>query len=157
MCAQYKLPKKPKILDVGCGKGYLLYDFKKVIPNAEVYGLDISKYALANSKEEIKKNLTLGSATNLPWPDNYFDLVISINTIHCLHINDLTRSIQEIQRVGKSNKYICVESFRNESKRQIYYIGKSHVKHFIIQNLGDGYLKQMDILEIIHLFTSNRN
>ena len=117
MCAYYKLPKRPKILDVGCGKGYLLYDFKKVMPNAEIYGLDISKYALANSKEEIKKSLTLGSATNLPWPDNYFDLVISINTIHCLHLHDLTRSIQEIQRVGNSNKYICVESFRNESEK----------------------------------------
>ena len=117
MCAQYKLPKRPKILDVGCGKGYLLHDFKKVIPNAEIYGLDISKYALENSKEEIKHNLTLGSATNLPWPDNYFDLVISINTLHCLHLRDLTRSIQEIQRVGKSNKYICVESFRNESEK----------------------------------------
>ena len=62
MCAHYKLPKSPKILDVGCGKGYLLYDFKKVIPNAEIYGLDISKYALEKSKEEIKHNLTFGSA-----------------------------------------------------------------------------------------------
>ena len=38
----YDLPKNPKILDIGCGKGYLLFDFLKIIPDAEVYGLDIS-------------------------------------------------------------------------------------------------------------------
>ena len=39
----YPLPEKPKILDVGCGKGFLLYDFLKVVPDAEVYGIDISR------------------------------------------------------------------------------------------------------------------
>ncbi len=113
----YDLPKKPKILDVGCGKGYLLYDFLKIIPDAEVYGIDISEYAITNSKEEIRENLTKGSATELPWPDNYFDLVISINTIHCLYAYDLQKSIKEIERVGKFNKYICVESYRNETEK----------------------------------------
>ena len=113
----YKLPEEAKILDVGCGKGYLLYDFKKILPKADVYGLDISKYALTNAKEEIKENLTLGSATNLPWPKDYFDLVISINTIHCLYAYDLKKAITEIERVGKNNKYICVESYRNEIEK----------------------------------------
>ena len=44
-----------KILDVGCGKGYLLCDFLKVLPKAQVYGLDISKYAIDNC--ENKDNL----------------------------------------------------------------------------------------------------
>ena len=85
----YKLPKNAKILDIGCGKGFLLYDFLKVLPNAEVFGLDISKYALENSKSEIKSKLIQGNATNLPFDDNYFDLVISINTLHCLKAPDL--------------------------------------------------------------------
>ena len=96
----YKLPPNAKILDVGCGKGYLLYDFLKILPKAEVYGIDISKYAIANSKEEIKKNLYLGHANNLPWKDNYFDLVISINTLHCLHTYELNEALKEIERVS---------------------------------------------------------
>ena len=113
----YKLPPNAKILDVGCGKGYLLYDFLKVLPKAEVYGIDISKYAIANSKEEIKNNLYLGHANNLPWKDNYFDLVISINTLHCLHSYELNEALKEIERVGKKNKYICIESYRNENEK----------------------------------------
>ena len=113
----YKLPKRPKILDIGCGKGYLLYDFLKVIPEAEVYGIDISEYAIANSKAEIRSHLTVGNATSLPWEDNTFDLVISINTLHCLHAYDLDIAIREMERVGKANKYLCVESYRNEEEK----------------------------------------
>ncbi len=113
----YKLPPNPKILDVGCGKGYLLYDFLKIIPDAEVYGLDISDYAISNSKPEIRNKLTYGNANNLPWPNDYFDLVLSINTLHCLYSYDLYDSIKEIERVGKCNKYICVESYRNELEK----------------------------------------
>tara|TARA_B100001250_G_scaffold403198_1_gene417391 strand:+ start:1687 stop:2358 length:672 start_codon:yes stop_codon:yes gene_type:complete len=113
----YKLKDNIKILDIGCGKGYLLYDFTKILPNIEVYGIDISEYAIANSKTEVKKNLHLGNANNLPWPDNYFDLVISINTLHNLYNFDLNSALEEIERVGKTNKYICVESYRNESEK----------------------------------------
>ena len=113
----YKLPKNAKILDIGCGKGYLLYDFLKVLPNAEVFGLDISKYALENSKSEIKSKLIQGSATNLPFDDNYFDLVISINTLHCLEAPDLYLALQEMERVSKSYKYLCVDSYRNEIEK----------------------------------------
>ena len=113
----YKLPKKAKILDVGCGKGYLLYDFLKVLPDAQIYGLDVSNYAVENSKEEIRENLIVGNACDLPYEDNFFDLVISINTLHCLEAPNLFKSIKEVERVGKSNKYICVESYRNELEK----------------------------------------
>lgn len=113
----YELPEKPKILDVGCGKGYLLYDFLKVIPEAEVYGLDVSDYALNNCKPEIANRLQLGNATNLPWEDNTFDLVLSINTLHCLYANELDKALREIERVGIKNKYVCVESWRNQVEK----------------------------------------
>ena len=117
MVEHYELPPKPKILDIGCGKGFLLYDFLKVIPDAEIYGIDISSYAIANSKEEIRDRLQIGSATALPWPDNYFDLVISITTLHNLHAYDLEPALKEMERVGKTNKYLCVESYRNETEK----------------------------------------
>ena len=116
LTAHYQLSPEATILDIGCGKGYLLYDFLKVLPYSKVFGLDKSKYAIANSKEEIKKNITLGCATNLPWPDNHFDLVISINTLHNLHAFDLEKGLSEMERVGK-NKYLCVESYRNEEEK----------------------------------------
>ena len=81
----YQLPANPKILDIGCGKGYLLYDFLKVIPNAQVFGIDISEYAIKNAKDEVKPFIQVGNATKLPWDDNTFDLVVSINSLHCLY------------------------------------------------------------------------
>ena len=117
MAEHYQLPAKPRILDIGCGKGFLLYDFLKVIPDAEIYGIDISPYAIANSKEEIRDRLQVGSATDLPWPDDHFDLVISITTLHNLHAYDLDLALREMERVGKSNKYLCVESYRNEQEK----------------------------------------
>jgi len=113
----YQLPDSPKILDIGCGKGYLLFDFLKIIPNAEIYGLDISEYAIKNAKEEIKPLIHHGNATDLPWEDNYFDLVISINTLHCLEAYDLEIALREMERVGKDKKYLCVESYRDEEEK----------------------------------------
>lgn len=117
MAEHYDLPANPKILDIGCGKGFLLYDFLKVIPDAEIHGIDISPYAVANCKEEIRDRLQVGNATALPWPDNTFDLVISITTLHNLHAYDLEPALKEMERVGKGNKYLCVESYRNETEK----------------------------------------
>ena len=117
MIDHYKLNSNSRILDVGCGKGYLLYEFTKYLPDIKVYGLDISKYAIRNSKKEISKFLTVGNAIDLPYEDNFFDLVISINTLHNLHAYELDKALREIQRVGRSNKYLCVESYRDEKEK----------------------------------------
>ena len=113
----YELPSNPKILDIGCGKGFLLFDMLKIRTDADVYGLDISEYAIRNSKVEIRNKITLGNSNKLPWPDNYFDLVISITTLHNLYNFDLFQSLKELERVAKSNKYVCVESYRNEIEK----------------------------------------
>lgn len=117
LAEHYNIKPGDKVLDVGCGKGFLLYDFTKVVPGVEVYGIDVSKYAIDNAKEEIKDRLQVGNARALPYPDNYFDLVISITTLHNLHNYDLEPALREVERVGKQNKYICVESYRNEAEK----------------------------------------
>ena len=113
----YDLPENPKVLDVGCGKGFLLFDFLKIRPDTEIHGIDVSEYAIANAKEEIKDRVQVGNATSLPWADDYFDLVVSINTFHNLHNYELAQALKEFERVGKRNKYICVESYRNEIEK----------------------------------------
>jgi SAM-dependent methyltransferase len=117
MAEHYEIKPNDKILDVGCGKGFLLFDLSKVVPDLQLHGIDVSKYAIDNAKEEIKDYLQVGNATSLPYPDNYFDFVFSINTLHNLHCYDLHKALSEIERVSKKNKYICVESYRNEQEK----------------------------------------
>ena len=106
-----------RVLDIGCGKGFLLHELKLLVPELEVRGLDISKYALEHAKEEVKPFLELGSACKLPYPDNYFDLVISLNTLHYLYIFELEQALKEIERVKTDKSYIVVESYRNEKEK----------------------------------------
>ncbi len=114
----YGLKSGDKILDIGCGKGFLLFDLMKIIPGIEVYGLDISKYAYLNSKEEVRPRIQIGNCTELPYEKNYFDFVYSINTFHNLYNYELERAIFELNRVSKSKKqYICVESYRTEEEK----------------------------------------
>lgn len=117
MAVHYQLKPGHKILDVGCGKGFLLYDFTQVIPGVEVRGIDISDYALKHAKDEVRPWLRPGQASNLPFPEKSFDLVVSINTLHNLYCYDLEKALREIERVGKKHKFICVESYRNEEEK----------------------------------------
>lgn len=117
MVEYYKLKPGDKILDVGCGKGFLLYDFAQVLPGLELHGIDISRYAIEHAKPEIADRLQVANATALPYPENYFDLIYSINTLHTLYNYELDKALREIQRVGKRHKYICVESYRTEVEK----------------------------------------
>ena len=114
MAKHYSLKPGQKILDVGCGMAHLLYEFTQVVPGIEVTGLDISDYALAHAKEEIRDRLVKGDAKKLPFEDNTFDLVISLTTLHNLRVYDLKSAVKEIERVSKGNSYIMVESYRND-------------------------------------------
>lgn len=113
----YHLRPGDRILDVGCGKGFLLFDFTQVVPGVEIVGLDISQYGIDHAKEEVRPFLQVGNARELPYPDQSFDLVVSINTLHNLPCMDLDRALCEIERVGRKNKYLCVESFRTEEEK----------------------------------------
>lgn len=117
MVKQYKLQSGDRILDVGCGKGYLLYEFTQLVPGIEVAGVDISRYALEHAKEEVQDKLVLGQAQALPFSDGSFDLVISLGTLHNLYIYDLKQAVREICRVMRDQAYIMVESYRTEEEK----------------------------------------
>lgn len=117
MARHYGLKPGASILDVGCGKGFLLHELTRVVPDARVAGIDISRYGIENAREEVRPFLREGNATHLPFPDRSFDFVVSITTLHNLYVYDLRRAVQEIERVGRGGKYIVVESYRTEEEK----------------------------------------
>ncbi len=111
---EYGLNERSSILDVGCGKAYLLYELHKLLPTARLAGFDIAEYAIGESMTEIREKLFVHRAEDpYPYKDDEFDLVISLTTLHNLDIFDLKTALMEIERVGK-NKYIVCESYRND-------------------------------------------
>ena len=112
----YNLNYKSKILDIGCGKGYLLHEIKLLIPNINIVGLDFSEYGLTNAKDEIKPFIYKYKAgSKLPHKDNEFNLVISLGTFHNLRLPELKIALSEMERVGKKG-YLMLESYRNEEE-----------------------------------------
>ena len=112
----YNLNYKSKILDIGCGKGYLLHEIKLLIPNINIVGLDFSEYGLTNAKDEIKPFIYKYKAgSKLPHKGNEFNLVISLGTFHNLRLPELKIALSEMERVGKKG-YIMLESYRNEEE-----------------------------------------
>ena len=142
MADHYHLKAGDKILDIGCGKGFLLFDFTKVVPGIEVTGIDISEYAIDNSKEEVKDRLQVCNATELPFPDKSFDLVYSLNTLHNLHCFDLDKALREMQRVAKQNKYLCVESYRDENEKANLLYWQVTCESFCTPEEWDWWFKQ---------------
>jgi ubiquinone/menaquinone biosynthesis C-methylase UbiE len=110
----YKLDNSSSVLDIGCGKAFLLHELKLILPGIKIVGTEISNYAIENAKEEVKNDLILQAAEKkYPFKNNEFDLAISLNCFHNLQIFDLEIALKEMQRVSK-NKYLLVESFRND-------------------------------------------
>ncbi len=112
----YKLSNSSKILDVGCGKGFLLNDLKKKLPEIEVHGIEISKYAIKNSPSLVRRKIrNIKAQSKYPFKKNYFDLVVSFGCAHNLEIYDLKKYFSEITRVGKK-QFIMTESYRNNKE-----------------------------------------
>ena len=113
----YSLKADASILDIGCAKGFMLKDFRKLMPQSKLFGIDISEYAIQNSDTEIRACLTVGNATELPFQGKSFDLVISINTIHNLEVKDCIKALREIERVSNVNSFVMVDGWRSEIER----------------------------------------
>ena len=117
MAKHYGLKAGDRVLDVGCGKGFLLYEFTLAVPGIEVVGIDLSSYAIEHAHEPVKPFLRVANANALPFPDKSFDLVFSITTLHNLKCYDLEKALKEIERVGRGAKHIVVESYRTEEEK----------------------------------------
>jgi len=121
MIQHWGLKPGMRVLDVGCGKGFLVKDFMKALPGLEAFGLDISEYAMMHCEPEVVGRLHLGSALKLPFPDKSFDAVVCINTIHNLVRPEAVEAVREIERVARDGKaYIQVDSYRTEEERELF-------------------------------------
>jgi len=112
----YNLGPGDKVLGVGCGKGFLLQEMLLIQPGLDIYGFDISEYALGCADEVLKSHLFKHCAQSAyPFADKEFELVISLGTLHNLRVFELEKALSEIERVGKQG-YLMVESYRNEAE-----------------------------------------
>ena len=112
-----ELTSESSVLDIGCAKGFMIHDMKKLIPGITVKGIDISNYAIENVIESMKDNVMVADARDLPFRDNSFDVVISITTVHNLDRDDCIRSLREIERVSRRKSFVTVDAYRNEDER----------------------------------------
>ena len=117
----YDLPDDAAILDIGCAKGFMLNDFKELMPSCTVEGIDVSAYAIDNSLPSVKQYLRAGSAEKLPYPDKSFDLVVSINSIHNLPPERLRTALREVERVSRGHSYVTLDAWRNDQEQENLY------------------------------------
>lgn len=118
--SHFDLKPGQKVLDVGCAKGFLVKDLMTVCPGLQVFGLDISSYAVKNCDSEVVGRIHLGNARSLPFPDKSFDCVLSINTIHNFHREDAIIALQEVERVSKGKSYVQVDSYYTPEQKEIF-------------------------------------
>jgi ubiquinone/menaquinone biosynthesis C-methylase UbiE len=118
--SHFRLKPGMRVLDVGCGKGFLVKDLMLECPQLEAFGLDISRYALLHCESEVVGRLHLGTADRLPYPDGSFDCVLSINTIHNLPRPRAIAALQEIQRLSGGRAYVRVDSYRTPEQKALF-------------------------------------
>ncbi|OJX75927.1 class I SAM-dependent methyltransferase [Magnetospirillum sp. 64-120] len=116
----YQLRPGMRVLDVGCGKGFLVKDLMLECPGLEVFGLDVSLYALTHAHEELSGRLHLGTAEKLPFPDKAFDCVLSLNTIHNFPRARAVKAMAEIERVSKGASFVVVDSYLTAEQKEIF-------------------------------------
>jgi SAM-dependent methyltransferase len=112
------LSAESSLLDVGCAKGFMLFDLQEALPGISLAGIDISDYAIEHGKPEVRHLLQVADAKRLPFEDDSFDVVISINTIHNLERDECAVALQEIERVSRHGAFVTVDAYRNAEEYQ---------------------------------------
>jgi ubiquinone/menaquinone biosynthesis C-methylase UbiE len=116
--SHFNLKSGSKVLDIGCGKGFLVKDLLDI--GIDAYGLDISSYALKNCEKGVSSKLYKGDAKKLNFSDNFFDAVVSINCIHNLKKKNCIKALMEIERVSKGKSFVQVDCYENEREKKSF-------------------------------------
>ena len=118
--AHFGLKPGMRVLDVGCAKGFLVKDLMLACSGLEAFGLDVSLYALMHAEKEIIGRLHLGTAEKLPFPDNSFDCVLCLNTVHNFPRPRAIKVMQEIQRISGGRAFVQVDSYHTPEQKEIF-------------------------------------
>lgn len=113
---EYKAFAGQKVLDVGCGNGYILSKYAK--EKAEVYGVDITPTAVELCEKRfsykgLSGNFQEANAEELPFADNTFDCICSMGVLH--HVPDTEKAVSEIFRVLKPGGKLIVMFYHKDS------------------------------------------
>ena len=117
---RYKLKPGSKVLQIGCDKGFLIYDLKTLYPTLKDYGVENSKYAISKSPKLIKKNILHSNFTKLPFKKKFFDFVIAIGPVYSLNLSDAIKCLKEIKRIGKGKSFITLGSYENDIEQKLF-------------------------------------
>lgn len=120
MIAHLGLRPGDRVLDVGCAKGFLVKDLLDALPGLEVFGIDISDYAVRNCHPDVVGRIHLGDAERLPFPDHSFQAVVSLDTVHNLPRERARTALSEIQRLCGGNAFVRVDSYRTPEQKAVF-------------------------------------
>jgi ubiquinone/menaquinone biosynthesis C-methylase UbiE len=145
--------KDGKILDMGSGNGYLAIMLSDAFPDAKIVGIDYSELMNEYAKNFIRKNnksdkitFVKGDISNLPFDDNFFDVVVSLNVLH--YVDNMTGVLNEVQRIIKDKGHIAISDIRTSfmglflSPFRVTYPYKTFSKAFDCSNLKNCSLKK---------------
>jgi len=116
--SHFNLTNESSLLDVGCAKGFMLHDMNILIPGMELKGIDVSSYAIEHAIDDMKPNVQVADAKDLPYEDDSFDVVVAINTIHNLEEAECAQALREIERVSKKGSYVTVDAYYSEEEKE---------------------------------------
>lgn len=119
MYNEYDLQEDSAILQIGCEKGFLLYDFRQLYPQMKMRGTDISNYAVESAMDDVKPFIQKTPFTSLPFEDDEFDLVLAIGVVYTMNLMDAMTCLKEIQRVGKGKSFITLGAYKTEEEKTL--------------------------------------
>jgi len=156
-----KSVKKPVIIDLGTGPGLLSLEISKLIPNSEIYGIDLSEEMLEKAKENVRNprfKTVHASSEKLLLKDGFVDVVVSRSSL--LYWKNPKESLCEIYRVLKPGGKVIFEDINRNYPKWRLFLTKIHMFYKragfdIIRYNVDAYKIAYTISQVKQLLTDS--
>ena len=118
--SRYGLADGASILDIGCKKGFLMHDFRELLPNARILGVENHSYPIEAGLDDTRGSMLLSPYENLPFPDASFDFAIAFSSIYMLNLQGVMKSLSEIERVSPGRAFVTLGAYRTVEERELF-------------------------------------